>query len=190
MKLFTLFAPFLLFILLASFLGCAIMPQTWPDNERNAENQMVVIQEKIGEGLQTSTLSLDEAQVFLTTLKGIRTDYANLRDRKVYRDEWDSLFVRLDGLEEDIDRAITRTPARVEELRNGDRIIALQRRIDDGRLSRRLPSREEREFQSRLDSIRREYLRMTEDGRYPSNEESADISQRLDLLERDLDRFR
>ena len=127
--------------------------------------------------------------MFLTTLKGIRTDYANLRDRRVYRDEWDRLFVRLDRLEEDIDRALIR-PARMEGPRNGDRILTIQRKIDDGRISRRLPSREEREFQSRLDSIRREYLRMTEDGRYPSREKGADISQRLDLLERDLDRFR
>ncbi|MCF8056738.1 MAG: hypothetical protein K9K37_08875 [Desulfocapsa sp.] len=188
MKNFILLAVFGMFGL-ALFSGCATMPQTWPDNERNAENQMVVIQEKIGEGLQTDTLSLDESQVFLTTLKGIRTDYANLRDRRVYRDEWDRIFVRLDGLEDDIDRSLTQ-PARTEGPRNGDRIIALQGRIDDGRISRRLPAREEREFQSRLDSIRREYLRMTEDGRYPSREESVDISQRLDLLERDLDRFR
>jgi hypothetical protein len=174
---------------LAMFSGCATMPQTWPDNERNAENQMVVIQEKIGEGLQTGTLSLDESQVFLTTLKGIKTDYANLRGRTVYRDEWDRLFARLDRLQEDIDRALIK-PVRMEEPGNADRINTIQRRIDDGRLSRRLPSREEREFQSRLDSIRREYLRMTEDGSYPSHEESVDISQRLDLLERDLDRFR
>lgn len=174
---------------LAVLSGCATMPQTWPGNERNAENQMVVIQEKIGEGLQSSTLSLDQSQVFLTTLKNIRTDYANLRDRRVYRDEWDRLFVRLDGLEKDVDRALSQ-PARMIGPRNGDRIISLQRRIDDGRINRRLPAREEREFQSRLDSIRREYLRMTEDGRYPSREESFDVSQRLDLLERDLDRFR
>jgi uncharacterized coiled-coil DUF342 family protein len=169
--------------------GCANMPQTWPDNERNAENQMVVIQEKIGEGLKTGTLTPDQSQMFLTTLKGIRTDYANLRERRVYREEWDRLFARLDRLEEDIKRALTR-PARMEGPRNGDRIIALQRRIDEGRLSRHLPSREEREFQSRLDSIRREYLRMTEDGRYPAYEESTDVSRRLDSLETDLNRFR
>ena len=188
MKNFILLAVFGMFGL-ALFSGCATMPQTWPDNERNAENQMVVIQEKIGEGLQTSTLSLDESQVFLTTLKGIRTDYAKLRNRRVYRDEWDRIFVRLDGLKDDVDRALTQ-PSRIEGPRNGDRILTLQRRIEDGRISRRLPAREEREFQSRLDSTRREYLRMTEDGRYPSHEESRDISQRLDLLERDLERFR
>ncbi|AGF77561.1 hypothetical protein UWK_00987 [Desulfocapsa sulfexigens DSM 10523] len=188
MKNFLLLAVFVVFGLVF-FSGCATMPQTWPENERNTETQMVVIQEKIGEGLQTRTLSLDESQVFLTTLKGIRTDYANLRDRRVYRDEWDRLSLRLDGLEEDIDRALIR-PARMEGPGNGDRIIAIQRRIDDERISSRLLAREKREFQSRLDSIRREYFRMTEDGRYPPREESADVSQRLDLLERDLDRFR
>jgi hypothetical protein len=188
MKNFVLLAVFGIFGL-AMFSGCATMPQTWPDNERNAEDQMVAIQEKIGEGLQTGTLSLDQSQVFLTTLKGIRTDYANLRGRTVYRDEWDRLFVRLDRLQEDIDRAFIK-PVRMEGPRNADRIITIQRRIDDGRFNRSLPSREEQGFQSRLDSIRREYLRMTEDGRYPSHEESVDISQQLDLLERDLDRFR
>jgi hypothetical protein len=188
MKNFVLLAVFGIFGL-AMFSGCATMPQTWPNDERNAENQMVVIQEKIGEGLKTGTLSLDESQVFLTTLKGIKTDYANLRNKSVYRDEWDKLFVRLDRLEKDVDRALIK-PLRMEGPRNADRIITIQRRIDDGRLSRNLPSREEREFQSRLDSIRREYLRMTEGGRYPSQEESADIAQRLDLLERDLTRFR
>ena len=188
MKNFVLLAVLGIFglVLLA---GCATMPQTWPNNERNAENQMVMIQEKIGEGLQNNTISIDESQVFLTTLKGIRTDYANLRNKRVYRDQWDRFFVRLDRLEEDIDRALIK-PVQMDEPRNAERIITIQRRIDDGRLSRRLPSREELEFQSRLDSIRREYLRMTEDGTYPSNEESMDISQRLDLLERDLDRFR
>ena len=81
-------------------------------------------------------------------------------------------------------------PARIEEPRNGDRIVALQRRIDDGRISRRLPQTEEREFQSRLDSIRRDYLRMTEGGRSTTYEERADISRRLDSLETDLNRFR
>jgi len=49
---------------------------------------------------------------------------------------------------------------------------------------------EGREFQSRLDSIRRDYLRMTEGGRYTTADERADVSLRLDSLERDLNRFR
>jgi hypothetical protein len=176
----------------ALFSGCATMPQTYPDYERSAENKMVVIQEKIGDGLKTGALTPDQSQMFLTTLKGIRTDYTALRDKKVYRDEWDRLHARLDVLGEEIDRASSRSasPARIEEPRNGDRIVALQRRIDDGRISRRLPATEEREFQSRLDSIRREYLRMTEAGRSTTSEERTDISRRLDSLESDLNRYR
>jgi hypothetical protein len=174
---------------LALFSGCATMPQTWPDYERNAESKMVVIQEKIGDGLKTNALSPDQSQMFLTTLKGIRTDYTELRDRRVYRDEWDRLHGRLDALGDEINRALSRT-TRTEEPRNGERIVSIQRRIDDGRTSGRLPQTEEREFQTRLDSIRREYLRMTEGGRYSTHEERADISRRLDSLETDLNRFR
>ncbi len=164
------------------------MPQTWPDYERNAENKMVVVQEKIGDGLKTGALSPDQSQMFLTTLKGIRTDYTALRDRRVYRDEWDSLLGRLDALGDEINRAFART-TRIEEPRNGDRIVSLQRRIDDGRINGRLPMTEGREFQSRLDSIRREYMRMTDEGRYTTHEERTDISRRLDLLETDINRF-
>jgi hypothetical protein len=169
--------------------ACATMPQTWPDYERSAENKMVVIQEKIGEGLKTGALTPDQSQMFLTTLKGIRTDYTQLRDKKVYRDEWDKLNGRLDALGEEINRAYAR-PARIEEPRNGDRIVEFQRRIDNGRISGRLPQREGEEFQSSLDSIRRDYLRMTEGGRSTTYEERADISRRLDSLETDLNRFR
>jgi hypothetical protein len=172
----------------ALFAGCATT-QTWPDYERNAENKMVVIQEKIGDGLKTNALSPDQSQVFLTTLKGIRTDYTELRDRRVYRDEWDRLHARLDALGEEINRGLDR-PARYEEPRNADRIVSLQERIDDGRRYGRLPLAEARELQSRLDSIRREYMRMTEDGRYSTHEERTDIARRLDLLEADLNRFR
>jgi len=173
---------------LALFSGCASV-QTWPDYERSAENKMVVIQEKIGDGLKTGALTPDQSQMFLTTLKGIRTDYTELRDRRVYRNEWESLLGRLDVLGEEINRALART-TRIEEPRSGDRFVALQRRVDDGRISGRLPLTEGREFQSRLDSIRRDYLRMTEGGRYTTYEERADISRWLDSLEMDLNRFR
>ncbi len=174
---------------LALFSGCATMPQTWPDNERNAENKMVVIQEKIGDGLKTGALSPDQSQMFLTTLKGIRTDYMALRDKVVYRDEWDRLHGRLDALGDEINRALTR-PVRIDGPRNADRIVSLQRRIDDLRINGRLSLTEEREFQSRLDAIRRDYLRMTEGGRYTTREERTGISRRLDSLETDLNRFR
>ena len=173
---------------LALFSGCATM-QTWPDNQRSAENKMVVIQEKIGDGLKTGALTTDQCQMFLTTLKGIRTDYEALRDRTVEREGWNSLHGRLDALGDEINRALAR-PTRIEEPRNGDRIIALQRRIDDGRISRRLPLTEERDYQSRLDSIRSDYLRMTEGGRSATHEGRAEISRRLDSLESDLNRYR
>jgi hypothetical protein len=88
----------LMAFVLALFSGCATMPQTWPDDERSAENKMVVTQEKIGGGLKTGALTPDQSQMFLTTLKGIRTDYTQLRGKKVYRDEWDKLDARLDAL--------------------------------------------------------------------------------------------
>jgi hypothetical protein len=173
---------------LALFSGCATM-QTWPDYERNAENKMVVIQEKIGDGLKTGALSPDQSQMFLSTLKGIRTDYTELRDKRVYRDEWDSLLGRLDALGDEINKAFVR-PARIEEPRNAERIVSIQRRIDDERINGRLPLTEGREYQSRLDSIRGDYLRMTEGGRYTTYEERTDISRRLDSLETDLNRYR
>ena len=173
---------------LALFSGCATT-QTWPDYERNAENKMVVIQEKIGDGLKTGALTPDQSQMFLTKLKDIRIDFEALRNKRVYRDEWDSLLGRLDLLGDEINRALDRT-TRIEEPRNGDRIVSIQRRIDDGRINRRWSLTEEREFQSRLDSIRSDYLRMTEGGRYSTQEERVDISRRLDSLETDLSRYR
>ena len=177
---------------LTLFSGCATMPQRWPDQERIAENKMVVIQEKIGDGLKTGAITPDQSQMYLTTLKGIRTDYTALRDKEVSRDEWDRLNGRLDALDGEVSRAMTRpaSPARMEEPRNADRIVTLQRRIDDGRTSGRLSSTDGRAYQDRLDSIRRDYLRMTEGGRYATNEERTDISRRLDSLETDLSRSR
>jgi hypothetical protein len=106
----------------------------------------------------------------------------------VSREEWDRLLGRLDVLGEEINRALDRT-ARIEEpRRNGDRIVAFQRRIDDGRMSGRLSPAEGREFQARLDSIRRDYLRMTEGGRYATHEERSEVSRRLDSMETDLNR--
>jgi hypothetical protein len=173
---------------LAIIWSCATV-QTWPDNQRSAENKMVVIQEKIGDGLKIGALSPDQSQMFLTTLKGIRIDYEALRDKDVPRDQWDSLIGRLDVLGDEINRALGRN-ARIEEPRNGDRIVTLQGRIDDGRINRRFPLTEGREFQSRLDVIRGDYLRMTDGGRYTERDERTSISRRLDSLESDINRYR
>ncbi len=173
---------------LALFSGCATMHK-WPDYERSAENKMVTIEQKIGEGLKTGALSLDQTQLFLTTLKSIRIDYTALRNTIVYQEQWNSLHNRLDVLGDEIDRALTRT-TRIEEPRDGDRIATLQRSIDDGRISGRLSRTEERRFQARLDSIRSDSLRMDEGGRGATYEARADISRRLDSLAMDLDRSR
>ena len=173
---------------LALFTGCVTV-QTWPDDERNAENKMVVLQGKIGDGLKTGALTPDQSQMYLTKLKDIQTDYAALRNKRVYRSEWTSIHARLDALGAEIDRARGRA-TRIEESGNGSRIAALQRRIDDGRASGRLPMTEGRAYQSRLDSIRSDSLRMTEAGRSISHEEREDISRRLDSLEKDLERYR
>ena len=173
---------------LTLFAGCASM-QVWPDDERSAENKMTAIEGRIGEGLQTGGLSPDQSQMYLTTLKGIRTDYEALRDRIVYQERWNSLHNRLDALGDEINRAYSRT-VRIEEPRDGERIAALQRVIDNGRMNRRMSSAEEREFQTRLDSIRNDYLRITERDRPATYEARADISRRLESLAIDLDRYR
>lgn len=184
----TAFTTLLIIFGLVLFSGCVSM-HAWPDYERSAESKMVGIEERIGEGLKTGALTPDQAQMFLTTLKGIRTDYTALRNQIVYQEKWNSLHDRLDVLGDEINRAFART-TQMEAPMNMERIPLLQRTIDDGRISGRLPLSEEKEFQTRLDSIRSDYVRMTEDGRTARYEEREDISRRLDFLARDLDRFR
>jgi len=183
-----IFTALLMVFGLTMFSGCATV-HTWPDDARSAENKMVAIQEKIGDGLKTGALTPDQSQMFLTTLKVIRTDYTELRDKRVYRDEWSKLHGRLDVLGNEIDSALART-TRIQEPRSDDRIFMLQRKIDEARISGRLPLAEERGFQTRLDSIRNDNLRITEGGRTATPDERADISGRLDALEQALNRYR
>jgi len=173
---------------LTLFSGCASI-HTWPDHERSVENKMVTIQEKIGDGLKTGAITLDMSQMYLRTLKTIRADYVELRDKKVSQGKWNNLHARLDVLEEEINRALAKT-AKIEEPRNSDRIVTLQQRINDGRISGRLPPPDEEVFQARLDTIRRNYLRMTEEGRSATIDERKDISLQLDSLTTDLNKFR
>lgn len=167
---------------------CAAGPQRWPDYERRAEDRMMMLQEKIGEGLKTGALTPSQAQVHLARLEDIRRDYRVLRDRPAYREEWESFMRRLDAFESDVNRDLVR-PARTDFPRIEDRFVAVQRRIDDARATGRLSPTEGRDVQARLDTIRSDYSRMME-GRPITYEEQLEISRRLDLLERDLDRFR
>src|SRR3990172_4216443 len=167
---------------------CASM-QRWPTYERTAEDKMTAIQQKIGEGLKTVTLTPEQAQIFLAKLEDVRRDYLLLREKNVYRDAWESLLGRLDVLDSDVNRALARPPkVKIPPLE--DRLIVLQRRIDDARTTRRVTLTEAREFQVRLDAIRSDYLRMTEGGRFIRYEDKAEITRRLDLLEIDINRYR
>jgi hypothetical protein len=174
-------------VMAAAFLAGCLAPQTWPDYSRSADSKIVVIQEKIGDGLKTGSLSADQSQGFLTTLKGIRNDDLALRDRPVAQHEWVDLHARLDALNAEVDRAKVR-PATMASSSSGDRILLLQSKIDDGRTARRWSVTNERDFQYRLDAIRQDYLRMTENGRYATAEERSDIDRRLDALESDVNR--
>ncbi len=167
---------------------CASM-QRWPTYERTAEDRMTLIQQKIGQGLKTGALTPEKGQYFLARLEDIRRDYVELKERYAYRDEWESLLGRLDVLEGEINSSLA-YPETLERTAIGDRLIAVQRRIDDYRIMRRLSETEAREFQVRLDAIRSDYLRMTEAGRFMRHEDREEISRRLDLLETDLDRYR
>ncbi len=177
-----------LFLVMVVILAqCATMPQRWPDYERRVEDRMMALQARIGDGLKTGVLTPNQGQIFLAGLEEIRRDYNILRDRLSTREEWERLLMRLDTLENEVNRALT-YPPRIDETRIEDRIISIQRRIDEGRISGRLPRREGREFQLRLDGIRSDFLRMVAD-RSLTLERGEEISRRLDLLERDLDRF-
>lgn len=164
-------------------------PQRWPDYERRAESRMVLLQEKIGDGLKTGALGTAEAQTHLARLEDARRDYGSLRDKPASRDEWESFLRRLDALEADVESDLRRPP-RVEPMPQiEDRFLTLQRRIDDGRSTGRLTVTEASDFQSRLDLIRRDYLRLME-GRPLTYESRTDIVRRLDALELDLGRYR
>jgi hypothetical protein len=177
----------LIFLVATVLLQCATVPERWPSYERTVEDRMASLQKKIGDGLVTGELSPSEAQVFLARLDGIQGDYRALRDRPATREEWERLLGRVDMLESEINKTVA-YPTRYDEIRIEDRIIAIQRRIDEGRLSRRLSRVEWREFQARLDAIRSEFLQLTKD-RGLSPENRAEISRRLDLLEGDINRF-
>lgn len=192
-------------LVLAMFSGCASM-QTSSVYERSAEDKMISIQEKIEDGVKAGALTPDQSQTYLATLKDIRTDYTGLRGKSVSREERNSLQGRLDALGEVIDRALPRTEKnkkttesigerfgswiewlflsdKIEKPTRGNRIITLQRRIDDERSSGRISLAEGSEFQDRLDYVRSEYLRMMEGSAY---EEREVISRLLDSLEADL----
>ena len=189
-------------IALVILAGCAAGPQRWPEYERTAESRLMVIQDRIGDGLKSGALTPNEAQTHLARLEELRGEYRLLRDRPTYQGDWDAFFRRIDQLEADVRRDLA-YPPRVSppppppppvyppetDLRIEDRIISVQRGIDEARRTGRLTPTEARDYQARLDTIRADYTRMRE-GRPITPGEQSDILRRLDLLESDLSRFR
>lgn len=175
---------------LSLFSGCANSMHIWLVYEKSAENKSVAIEGRIEDGLKTGGLSPDESQMFLTTLKDIRIDCAELRDKNVYQEKWDSLHNKLNILSEEIDRALIWT-TKIKKPSYFDKISTIQKSIDKGTISENVPPTGEREFHaSRLDSIRKDYLQMTEGKRPATDEERGDIFQRLDSLAMDISRDR
>jgi uncharacterized protein YlaN (UPF0358 family) len=173
----------LLMVVLAQ---CATAPQMWPANERRTEDRMFALQQRIGNGLATGEITPSEAQNLLAELEDIRRDYTVLRERRTLQEEWNPLLGQLDDLEREITR-VHAYPSRIDETRIEDRMIGLQRRIDEGIMAGRLTRVQGREFQIGLDTIRRDFLQRIKD-RPLIPEEKGEISSRLDSLERDINR--
>ena len=121
-----------------------------------------------------------------TSEKDIRRDCTVLRERRTTQEEWYPLLGRLDDLEREVGR-VHAQPSRIDETRIEDRMIVLQRRIDEGIVAGRLMRVQGREFQLRLDAIRRDFLQQIKDRPF-TPEERAEISSRLDSLEREINR--
>ncbi len=165
---------------------CASVSQRWPENERRTEDRMFLLQQEIGNGLGSGELTPNESQNFVAKLDNLRRDYAVLRERTTTQAEWVPLLTKLEDLEKEVKR-VRAYPSRIDETRLEDRMIVLQRRIDDGILIGKLPRVQGREFQLRLDDIRREFLQRIKDRPFTA-EEKGETSSRLDLLESDINR--
>ena len=161
------FLTVLVVFVVAVFSGCATMPQTWPDYRKACRKQDGC---NPGEGWRWAedrrTLTLIETQMFLTALKGIRTDYDGAERQKCLPGRTGT------GLMEDLMRLERRSTERwrggLQESRSQGMGTGLSH--SKGELMREEPAgvclrRRGEDFQSRLDSIRREYLRMTGGGR-------------------------
>ena len=173
-------------VFMAVLIQCVSAPQRWPAYERRTEDRMFALQQRIGNGLASGELTPNEAQNLLAKLENIRRDYMVLRERRTTAEEWDPLLGRLDDLEREVNK-IRAQPSKIDETRIEDRMIALQRRIDEGITAGRLARVQGREFQLRLDAIRREFLERIKDRPF-TPEERGEISRRLDSLESDINR--
>ena len=65
-------------------------------------------------------------------MKGIRTEYIELQDGRVNRNEWESFLGRLDAVGDEINRALNWT-TRIEEPGSGVRIARTPKVVVPGR---------------------------------------------------------
>jgi chromosome segregation ATPase len=173
-------------VMMAILIQCVSVPQRWPAYERRTEDRIFSIQQAIGNGLASGELNPNEARSLLAKLENIRREYTVLRERMTTAEEWDPLLGRLDDLEREVNR-VRAQPPRIDETRIEDRMIVLQRRIDEEIMAGRVTRLQGREFQVRLDSIRRDFLQRIKDRPF-TPEERAETTSRLDSLERDINR--
>ena len=124
-------------LMAAVLIQCVSVPQRWPAYERRTEDRIFLLQQGIGNGLASGELSPNEAQNLLAKLENIRREYTVLRDRRTTAEEWDPLLGRLDDLEREVSK-VRAQPSRIDETRIEDRMIVLQRRIDEGIMAGRL----------------------------------------------------
>ncbi len=195
-------------LVFALFSGCASM-RTSLVYERSSETKMILVHEKIEDGLKTGALTPDQSSMYVATLKDIQTDYAGLKGESVSREQKNNLQGRLDVLGDVVNKAINRTKKnekpkssfwerlgqdigvlpkteKPKEPTIGDRIIKLQKKIDDGRNDGAFSLKQGNDFQALLDYVRSEYLRMMKGGLPVTVEEKEVISRLLDSLETDL----
>jgi len=173
-------------LMAAVLIQCIPTSQRWPAYERRTEDRIFMLQQGIGNGLAAGEITPNEAQNLLAKLENIRREYTVLRERNTTAEEWDPLLGRLDDLEREV-KNVRAQPSRIDETRIEDRMIVLQRRIDEGIMAGRLTRVQGRDFQLRLDSIRRDFLQRIKDRPF-TPEERSETSSRLDSLERDINR--
>lgn len=173
-------------LMMVFLIQCASIPKMWPAYERRSEDRMFALQQKIGNGLVLGEITPNEAQTLLAKLENLRKEYTVLRERRTLAEEWDPFLARLDDLEKEVNK-VRAQPSRIDETKIEDRMIVLQRRIDEGIMAGRLTRVQGRELQLRLDAIRGDFLQQIKD-RPLTLEEKSGLSSRLDMLEVDINR--
>ena len=135
--------------MMAVLIQCVSAPQRWPAYERKTEDRIFLLQQGIGNGLASGELTPNEAQNLLAKLENIRREYTVLRERSTTAEEWAPLLGRLDDLEREVNKARAQ-PSRIDETRIEDRMIVLQRRIDEGMHGRKIDARPGKGFSIKI----------------------------------------